>query len=60
MMLYFEQYINMFNFGGRFSMYQANASGWLTGEVDALDTPSNIASLSKIVPNILLIYLGAY
>lgn len=60
MMLYYEQYINMFNFGGRFSMYQANASGWLTGEVDALDTPSNIASLSKIVPNILLIYLGAY
>ena len=60
MMLYFEQYINMFNIGGRFSMYQANTSGWLTGEVDALDTPSNIASLSKIVPNILLIYLGAY
>lgn len=60
MMLYFEQYINMFNIGGRFSMYQANTSGWLTGEVDALDSPSNIASLSKIVPNILLIYLGAY
>lgn len=60
MMLYFEQYINMFNIGGRFSMYQANTSGWLTGEVDALDTSSNIASLSKIVPNILLIYLGAY
>lgn len=60
MMLYFEQYINMFNIGGRFSMYQANTSGWLTGEVNALDTSSNIASLSKIVPNILLIYLGAY
>lgn len=60
MMLYFEQYINMFNIGGRFSMYQANTSGWLTGEGDALDAPSNIASLSKIVPNILLIYLGAY
>ena len=60
MMLYFEQYINMFNIGGRFSMYQANASGWLTGEVNAGDNPSNIASLSKIIPNILLIYLGAY
>lgn len=60
MMLYFEQYINMFNIGGRFSMYQANASGWLTGEVHAGDNPSNIASLSKIIPNILLIYLGAY
>lgn len=60
MMLYFEQYINMFNIGGRFSMYQANTSGWLTGEVNALDTSSTIASLSKIVPNILLIYLGAY
>lgn len=60
MMLYFEQYINMFNIGGRFSMYQANASGWLTGEVHAGDNPSNIASLSKIIPNILLIYLGGY